>query len=173
MPKCRNCKQPFEQVRFLQKYCLEEQCVKVWVEKAKEDAWKKKKQQFKKDNEKLSTLVQAAQIVFNQYIRLRDSGNVCISCRQPPKKENAGHYWNTHYHQAVRFDEDNVHLQCEHCNNSKHGDLANYQIYLIEKIGKERFDALQERAKKTRNYTRDEVQDVISRYKAKIKEIKK
>jgi hypothetical protein len=173
MPKCKNCKQPFEQVRFLQKYCLQEECVKIWVDEIKNAAWKKKKQQWKVDNQKLSDLIQAAQIVFNQYIRLRDAGSVCISCQKPAKKENAGHYWNTAYHQAVRFDEDNVHLQCEHCNNSKHGDLANYQVHLIAKIGQERFDLLKARAKETRKFTRDEVQEIIKHYKAEIKKIKK
>jgi hypothetical protein len=171
MPRCKNCKRSFEPVRFLQKYCLESECVAVWVESVKAEAWKKKKKTWQMDNEKLSHLMKAAQIVFNQYIRLRDAGNKCISCGQVPKKENAGHYWNTHYHQAVRFDEDNVHLQCEHCNNNLSGNIPNYHENLVIKIGQERFDALSKRAKETRKYTKEEVRNIIKEYKAKVKEM--
>jgi len=39
--KCKNCKQPFEPIRFLQKYCLKEECVRVWVEFRKDQAMEK------------------------------------------------------------------------------------------------------------------------------------
>ena len=41
--RCKNCKQIFEPKHFNQKYCFDPECVKVWVEKAKEKNWKKLK----------------------------------------------------------------------------------------------------------------------------------
>ena len=40
MKKCKNCKVGFEPIRFNQKYCLDEPCIKVWVNSQKEKDWK-------------------------------------------------------------------------------------------------------------------------------------
>ena len=45
--RCKNCKEVFTPVKFNQKYCLESDCVRVWVEAEKEKQWKKKKKQLK------------------------------------------------------------------------------------------------------------------------------
>jgi hypothetical protein len=76
--------------------------------------------------------------VFNKFIRVRDKGLNCISCNKPCKKENAGHYYSQGGHSNVRFDEDNVHLQCEACNTYLSGNLLNYQIGIKERIGSQR-----------------------------------
>jgi hypothetical protein len=69
----------------------------------------------------------------------------------------------------VRFDEDNVHLQCEHCNTFLSGNLLEYQGHLINKLGTEKYDALVERARKTRKFTIEELKEIIEIYKQKIK----
>ena len=40
MKKCKNCKVEFTPIRFNQKFCLEEPCIKVWVNSQKEKEWK-------------------------------------------------------------------------------------------------------------------------------------
>ena len=40
MKKCKNCKAEFTPIRFNQKFCLEEPCIKVWVNSQKEKEWK-------------------------------------------------------------------------------------------------------------------------------------
>ena len=40
MKKCKNCKAEFTPIRFNQKYCLDEPCIKVWVNSQKEKEWK-------------------------------------------------------------------------------------------------------------------------------------
>ncbi len=169
--RCKNCKEKFEPIRFNQKFCLEPECVRVWVESEKTKQWKVKKQKMKNDLETIQELIKAAQIIFNKYIRLRDKGQVCISCQKKPLKENAGHYFNANNHWNVRFNELNVHLQCEHCNTYLSGNLIEYQRNLIHKIGIESYHELEAEARKTRKFTKDELKELINTYKKKTKEL--
>ncbi len=171
MPRCKNCKNKFEQVRFNQKFCLESECVRVWVESEKEKQWKKTKQKAKLDLMTLSDYLKLTQQVFNKFIRLRDKDQLCISCQKPPKKQNAGHYFSSGGHSNVRFDEDNVHLQCEHCNTFLSGNLLNYQIEIERRIGAEKLIELQAKAHLEKKWTKDELKELIAIYKKKIKEI--
>ena len=171
MPRCKNCKDKFEPKTFLQKYCTKEDCLRVFVEKTKEQQWKKTKAKAKQDLMTLSDHLKLAQQVFNKYIRLRDKGNVCISCQKKPLKENAGHFYNANNHYNVRFDERNVNLQCEHCNTYLSGNLLEYRTNLINKIGNSEFLKLEDEARKTRKFTKDELKEIIAIYKNKIKEI--
>lgn len=45
MPRCKNCKEKFEPIRFNQKYCLNKMCVDAWVQEAKVKNWQKKKKE--------------------------------------------------------------------------------------------------------------------------------
>jgi hypothetical protein len=130
----------------------------------------KEKVEKKKELMTLSDWIKIAQATFNAYIRKRDKGNVCISCQKPAKKENAGHFYNANNHYMVRFDEDNVNLQCEYCNTSLSGNLLRYRENLINKIGIERFDQLEAKAYLTRKFTIDEVKEINQIYKLKIKQ---
>jgi len=153
------------------KYCLKDECVRVFVEEVKNKTWKKTKQKAKLDLMTLSDYLKLAQQVFNKFIRLRDKGNVCISCQKKPLKENAGHFFNANNHYNVRFDERNVNLQCEHCNTYLSGNLIEYQRNLIHKIGIESYNELEAEARKTRKFTIEELKEIITIYKKKIKEI--
>jgi hypothetical protein len=168
--RCRSCKEKFEPVRFNQKYCLKDECIRVFVEEAKSKAWKKTKKNMQENLETIQDLVKATQIVFNKYIRLRDKDELCISCKQKPKKSNAGHYYNANNHWNVRFNENNVHLQCEHCNTFLSGNLINYRENLLKKIGAEEFNVLEGKSKVTRKFTKEELKEIIETYKKKIKE---
>ena len=169
--KCKNCKKEFIPLRStLEKYCLKDECIRVFVEEAKSKAWKKTKSKMKTDLMTLQDYIKLAQITFNKYIRLRDKGNVCISCQKPPKKLNSGHFYNANNHWNVRFDENNVHLQCEHCNTFLSGNLINYRENLLKKIGAEEFNVLEGKSKVTRKFTKEELKEIIETYKKKIKE---
>ena len=124
---------------------------------------------MKAELETVQDIVKAAQLVFNKYIRERDKNEPCISCKQKPKKVNAGHFWNANNHWNVRFDEDNVHVQCERCNSYLSGNLLEYRTNLLIKIGAERFKQLEARARLTRKFTKDELKEIIKTYKQKIK----
>jgi hypothetical protein len=169
--KCRNCKEKFEPIRFNQKFCLEAECVRVWVESEKAKQWKEKKQKMQQELETIQDYVKMTQIIFNKFIRLRDKGQVCISCQKPALKENAGHFFNANNHWNVRFDERNTHLQCEHCNTYLSGNLLEYRTNLINKIGNSEFLILEAEARKTRKFTKDELKKIITEYKQKVKQL--
>ena len=169
--KCKYCKSVFSPITTLQKNCFEPNCVAEWINEVKDKNWKRKKAKLKMDLMTLSDYVKLAQQVFNKFIRLRDAGNVCISCQKKPLKENAGHFYNANNHWSVRFDERNVHLQCEHCNTYLSGNLIYYRENLLKKIGIEEFENLSVEATKTRKFTIDELKEIISIYKKKIKEL--
>jgi len=177
--KCKNCHINFKPTQFLQKFCrtndecLLKEALYLLDKKKKADLKKRNKEtvEKKKSLMTLSDWIKIAQTNFNYFIRLRDKGSVCISCQKPAKKENAGHYFNANNHYNVRFNEDNVHKQCEYCNTSLSGNLIPYRKYLIMKIGVERFEKLEEIAYLTRKFTIEEVKEINEIYKQKAKEL--
>jgi len=168
--KCKYCRQQFQPITTLQKNCFDPNCVTEWINDVKQKNWQKKKAKLKADLMTLSDYIKLTQQVFNKYIRLRDAGNLCISCQKKPLKENAGHFYNANNHWNVRFDERNVHLQCEHCNTYLSGNLIEYRKQLINKIGIEQLTLLELEANKTRKFTIDELKEIINKYKLKIKQ---
>ena len=171
--RCKNCKEKFEPIRFNQKYCLKDECVRVFVQVVKEKTWKQTKAKMKNDIKTNSDWMKEAQKVFNQYIRLRDKNQTCISCGSKlGSKYDAGHFYSMGGHKAVTFDEDNVHAQCVACNQFKSGNLINYREGLIKRIGEAKLNDLSQRANQTRKYTNDELKELIKTYKQKINEIR-
>jgi hypothetical protein len=171
MPRCKNCKEKFEPIRFNHKYCLADDCIRAFVAEVKEKAWKETKTRMKTDLKTTQDWLKEAQTIFNQFIRLRDNGLWCISCNLPPKKKNAGHYYSQGGHSNVRFDEDNVHLQCEACNTYLSGNLLNYQIGIEKRIGAERLIELQGKAHIEKRWTVEELKELICTYKTKVRQL--
>lgn len=131
----------------------------------------------------IATLKKELQEVFNLYIRLRDTKNdkgqpyfICISCNQPKGLDqmNAGHFWPVGGHEAVRYDEDNVHGQCIYCNNFASNGLVtlNYEKNLQKKIGSGRFLTLANRRFNKSKMMAFEIEYLISEYKEKVKLLK-
>ena len=172
MPRCKNCKEKFEAVHFLQKYCLKSGCARVWVENALKQEWNKTKAEMKNNLKTNQDWLKEAQVIFNTFIRTRDNGLLCISCNTIPKKKNAGHYFSSGGHSNVRFDEDNVHLQCEHCNTYLSGNLLNYQIGIEKRIGAEKLLELHAKAHIEKRWRVEEIKEIIKKYKEKVKAIK-
>ena len=169
--KCKNCKEKFEPVRFNQKYCLKDECIRVFVEEAKSKAWKKTKAKMKNDLLTIQDYIKLAQQTFNKYINLRDKKLPCISCGKPiTGRVNASHYFNANNHWNVRFNEFNVHSSCITCNQYLSGNLIEYRKGLINKIGEEQLTLLELEANKTRKFTIEELKEIINTYKQKIKQ---
>jgi hypothetical protein len=172
--RCKNCKTKFEPIRFNQKYCLESECVRVWVESEKAKVWKKTKAKMKNDLETIQELIKATQIIFNKYIRLRDKGQVCISCQKKLKEGNvdAGHMWSAGGHSNLRFNEFNVNAQCSRpCNKDKAGDINNYRLGFVERYGIEKLNEIDSLAKIERKFSKEELKELMQVYKNKIKEL--
>ena len=181
--RCLNCRQKFEVKRFNSKYCDELDCKTVEALKnldkikAKEvKDWSKRKREIVKGMETVQQLMKITQTTFNKFIRLRDKGKPCISCDTIIGKEgikyDAGHLYSSGGHKNITFNEDNVHGQCVYCNQHNHGQLLEYHKRLIERIGIERVEQLDELAHVTRKYTREELRELNELYKQKIKELK-
>jgi hypothetical protein len=174
MSRCKHCRNKFEPVRFNQKFCLEPECVRVWVESEKAKVWKKTKAKMKNDLETIQELIKATQIIFNKYIRLRDKGQVCISCQKQLKEGNvdAGHMWSAGGHSNLRFNEFNVNAQCSRpCNKDKAGDINNYRLGFVERYGIEKLNEIDALAKIERKFSKEELKELMQVYKNKIKEI--
>ena len=172
MPRCKNCKEKFEPARFNMKYCLKDECVRVFVEEVKNKTWKKTKQKAKQDLMTLSDYLKLAQQVFNKFIRLRDKGNVCISCQKKINGvEHASHFLSAGGHSIVRFHEDNVWTSCYKCNVMLSGNQVEYRKALIDKIGSERVEWLENNGSKEKKWTKEELKELMQKYKLKCKEL--
>lgn len=170
---CKYCKSEFMPYTTLQKNCFDHDCVTAWINDVKTKQWTKKKAQLKKDLMTVQDYVKIAQQVFNKYIRLRDKNKPCISCgaKAGTYTITAGHYFPS-TNKAVTFNEDNLHGQCWfNCNSSKSGNLAEYRLGLIERIGIERLEQLEIESRNTKKYSIEELKKIIDIYKKKIKEI--
>ena len=120
----------------------------------------------------LKYFTQQAQNAFNAYIRERDKGQPCISCgRNTGAKMNAGHYRTVGANPELRFNEDNCHIQCEHCNSYRSGNIEQYTPNLIAKIGQERFDILMG-FHELPKWKREDYERIRDYYRKKLKELK-
>jgi hypothetical protein len=173
MPRCKNCKQKFEPIRFNHKYCLKDECIRAFVAEVKEKTWKETKTRMKTDLKTTQDWLKEAQTIFNQYINLRDKGLPCVSCGKPIKgRVNASHFWNANNHHNVRFEEDNVHSSCITCNQFLSGNLLEYRTRLCSKIGQKRFDELEAKRHVTKKWTKDELKEIIKKYKELVRDMK-
>ncbi len=118
----------------------------------------------------LPKLIKDAQQVFNKYIRTRDSEDgwfTCISCGQTLTidKMNAGHYAPVKSSSALRFNEYNVNGECAWSNGFDEFHLIGYRKNLINKIGLEMVEWLDNNARTRKNWTRSELEEIIVKYK--------
>ena len=96
----------------------------------------------------LSKEIVKTQMLVNAYVRQRDKGKPCISQNIGYLKNfDAGHLYSKNQYSAIRFDLDNIHGQSIYANRYLEGDFDNYLINLETRIGKEKLDALNEKAK--------------------------
>ena len=175
MPKCGFCKIKFVAKYFNQKFCLEkDECIIAHKEYAVKLKEKKDKAQTKKLKETLLThsdYLKMAQTVVNAYVRLRDINKGCITCGTDlrGRKFDAGHFFSVGAYPNIRFNLDNIHGQCVPCNQHKHGNNAEYFIKLPKRIGLDRFNELLEIRHKPIKYSVEELKELITEYKLKIK----
>lgn len=120
-----------------------------------------------------SDWLKEAQFWFNKFIRIRDENQPCISCgRLHSGQYHAGHYRTVGSAPHLRFDEENVHKQCAPCNNHLSGNIINYRLRLIEKIGIESISRL-ESDNLSKHYTIDDIKQIKATYKAKCRELER
>jgi hypothetical protein len=174
MPRCKTCREKFEPKTFNQKNCFKNQeCINAELELKKKlhsKSWNKEKKERKEKLKTNSDYLKELQVIFNKWIRLRDQGLNCISCQKPAKKENAGHYRSVGGNPELRFEPLNNNLQCEYCNTYLHGNLIDYRINLIKKIGLDKVEFL-EGKHEPKHYSIDQIKGLKVMYRLKIKSL--
>ena len=138
----------------------------------------KTKKEFNKETKRLkhaaktkSEWIKECQTIFNRFIRLRDKGLNCISCgRDHGGQYHAGHYKSVGSSPELRFNELNCHKQCAPCNNHLSGNITEYRINLIKKIGTKEVEKL-EGPHKAKHYTIDNIKELTKHYKDKVKQL--
>lgn len=114
-----------------------------------------------------------AQTAFNAWIRERDIGLPCVSCgRHHNGQWHAGHYRTVGGNPELRFEPLNVWRQCAPCNNHKSGDIVNYRLELVRRIGVDKVDWL-EGPHEPRRHTIEQLQAIKADYRAKTRELKR
>lgn len=118
--------------------------------KEKKEADKADRQNMRKRRIALKTKSQwrkEAQDVFNRYVRLRDAGKPCISCGRMPEQKfggtmDCGHYRTRGAAAHLSFNLFNTAAQCVYCNRDRAGAQKAFELGLIERIGADRVEAL-------------------------------
>ena len=184
---CPHCRRKLEQGQQR----IHEACIVPWIEaqaektkraeaKRQRMAAKVERAETRRRKAALKTLPQLqkeAQIAFNLYIRARDqaAGHPCISSGRSldwsGNAVDAGHYRSVGAASHLRFNEDNCHAQSKHDNQYRAGNAVDYRINLIKRIGLNRVEAL-ENDNTPRKWTREELVEIKTRYRAKAKELK-
>lgn len=175
--KCKGCGEKKEPFRFGASVCSIECSILFARLQAEKEDRKKAKQVLANDKirkDAIKTLAdwhREAQAEFNKFIRARDHEKEypCISCQRfHTGKWNAGHYLSVGGHPNLRYNEDNVHLQCEPCNTYLSGNISKYRINLIERIGLEAVEAI-ESNNAYHKWTIEEVKAIKLLYRDKLR----
>lgn len=177
---CAWCDKPFLRLLPMQKVCgpvcagRKARAEREAKERAEREETKKRKEAIKT----IPDLIAEADKAFADFIRTRDrlAGHVCISSGRPldwsGNQVDAGHYRSRGAASHLRYHEDNCHAQSKHDNQFKSGNVVEYRIRLIQRIGQERVEAL-EADNTVKKWTREELVSIKTHYRAKARELKR
>ncbi len=164
--RCKVCKEKFEPTfNTLQATCSPK-CAIDFAGSAdgREFARKQRKKEAREERKRYNqTRIgwwrEEAQKAFNKYIRTRDAALPCISCGITTGQMHAGHYRSRGAAPELRYEPLNCHKQCAQCNEKKSGNIVEYRINLIDRIGEDLVDWL-EGPHDTKKYTIDDLREI-------------
>ena len=124
-----------------------------------------------------SQYMKEAQAAFNAYVRYRDRKKPCISCGSTPEQRyggaiDAGHYRSRGAAKHLALHLWNCHAQCKKCNRNLSGNVVEYRINLIRRIGLDKVESL-ENNNQTRIYTIEYLERIKRIFKKKVRILKK
>lgn len=151
-------------------------------EKKRKELAQIERREIKVRKEKLKSRAEhlrEAQAAVNEFVRLRDAHQPCISCDSMPSDHDlitgsrwdAGHYRSVGACPELRFEPLNIHRQCVKCNRNLSGNAVEYRIRLVKRIGADKVDWL-EGPHSARKYTVDEIKTIKADYRALTRELK-
>lgn len=169
---------------------LHAQCIDAWIAEHRQKQFKKAEAKRKKEaaedrratKKKLEgmktipMLIKEADRAFQAWVKRRDqlAGYDCISSGKPLQwgtlLVNAGHFRSKGAASALRYHPDNCHAQSQHDNLYKSGNISEYRVRLIERIGLERVEAL-ESMNAVHQWSRDELIAIKATYAQKLKDL--
>jgi hypothetical protein len=176
---CKNkeCKSKFTPERDFQA-CCDYMCAIKYAQQREEQKQKKAKTEVRKElkafnNSDVKRQTKTAKKVMQEYARLRDISEPCISCRKPTATQwDGGHYMNAENYSQVRFNTFNINKQCSYCNDFGSSNAIEYRKHLILKIGLEKVEEL-ERSKAVVKYTAKYLTRLIKVYRKRNRILKK
>lgn len=155
--RCAQCRKKVDSSEALygglKAFCCYE-CLRQYIdsERGQKAVQSVKRKDIKERKEKLKTAgdyTKEAQAAFNRFVRIRDAHKPCISSGRPLEQNaigggyDAGHYRSTGAASHLRFNLFNCHGQSKHDNRYLSGNVAEYRIRLIKRIGLERVERLE------------------------------
>ncbi len=174
--KCKICKEMYLKTKQGQIVCspncailYSQQLTEKREAKKKTDA-RKSLREYKKSDK--PTLRKKAQDACNKWVRTRDYQIGCISCSTKSGKFDAGHFMSAGGHSQLRYNTINVRKQCYRCNRILSANLKDYRVNLIELIGLEKVEEL-ENNKDVRSYDAEYLTRITKIFNKKIKAFKK
>ena len=180
--RCPSCRVMFTPARNSQAVCGEIECAIAHGQSEKGRAIAGKalaevgRREIKVRKEKLKSRadhMREVQAAFNEWVRLRDVDLPCVSCgRHHEGQYHSGHYRTVGGNPELRFEPLNAWKQCAPCNNHKSGDIVNYRIELVKRIGVEKVDWL-EGPHEPKRYTVEDLKAIKAAYRAKSRELKR
>lgn len=132
----------------------------------KQDRIKQKIERYKaklkeKREPNLAAFKKIVQRKVNAYIRERDKDKPCISCNKMYELKDAGHFVAQGSSGALRYHLDNLSGQCQSCNRFNHGNLIEYRISLVKRIGIERVEYLEDHRHDIKKWTKEELNEIL------------
>jgi hypothetical protein len=186
--KCAYCRerQPVESmfVRGVQAFCNKDHYIEYQVankSKLIKQGQKIQRKELRERKQKLKTAgeyLKEAQTAVNAYIRTRDHNKPCISCLRESVSSfggyrgacgwDAGHYRSRGAAGHLRFNVFNIQKQCVHCNRDKSGNVVDFRINLVKRIGIELVEKL-ESDNEPRKFTIEYLQRIKKIFNKKTK----
>ena len=177
--RCKVCRSEFVPRQGFQTWCSPDCGYKLSQAKQSKERAKVEKTEraeIRQAKERIKTRsdhLKDAQKAVNEFIRLRDAELPCISCgRHHQGKYDAGHYRTVAAAPELRFNPLNIHKQCSPCNTQKSGNIVEYRINLVKKIGAEAVEWL-EGPHEPAKLTIEDIKAITAKYRALVRELKR
>lgn len=180
--RCPECRVMFTPARAGQAVCGEIECAithgqsekgRAIAGKALAEVGRREIKVRKEALKSRSDHMKDTQQAFNEWVRHRDVALPCVSCgRHHEGKYDAGHYRTVGSNPALRFEPLNCHKQCVPCNQHKSGNVIEYRIELVRRIGIVNVEWL-EGPHEPQKYTVEELKALTAKYRALTRELKK
>ena len=171
--KCATCAEVFTPDRMGQIACSP-RCAYQSVEAKKRKEYKaetvRRKKELLADDKK--HWKEKAKKACHAYIRARDERLPCVSCGTTANVQYAaGHYRPSGVNSALRYDERNIHKQCnKYCNSANSGNLIAFRKTIIERIGIEAVEWLDSNHE-VKRWTLDELKQIHQYYTDKLRQL--